>query len=29
MAGENKFLAEKILEQLGGPANIGNYTHIV
>lgn len=27
MAGENKILAEKILEQLGGPANIGNYTH--
>jgi PTS system sucrose-specific IIC component len=27
MAGENKILAEKILEQLGGPANISNYTH--
>jgi PTS system sucrose-specific IIC component len=27
MAGENKILAEKILEQVGGPANIENYTH--
>jgi PTS system sucrose-specific IIC component len=27
MAGENKILAEKILEQLGGPENIVNYTH--
>ncbi|PAE44635.1 PTS transporter subunit EIIC [Bacillus sp. 7884-1] len=27
MAGENKILAEKILEQLGGSTNIGNYTH--
>src|SRR4051812_14689527 len=27
MAGENKVLAEKILEQLGGSTNIGNYTH--
>lgn len=27
MAGENIILAEKILEQLGGPANIENYTH--
>lgn len=27
MAGENKILAEKILEQLGGPANISSYTH--
>ncbi|GHH97756.1 PTS transporter subunit EIIC [Neobacillus kokaensis] len=27
MAGENKVLAEKILEQLGGAKNIANYTH--
>ncbi|MBO0958690.1 PTS transporter subunit EIIC [Neobacillus sp. MM2021_6] len=27
MAGENKQLAEKILEQLGGAGNVGNYTH--
>jgi sucrose PTS system EIIBCA or EIIBC component len=27
MAGENKILAEKILEQLGGAANISAYTH--
>jgi sucrose PTS system EIIBCA or EIIBC component len=27
MAGENKVLAEQILEQLGGTANIVNYTH--
>jgi PTS system sucrose-specific IIC component len=27
MVGENKILAEKILEQLGGPANIANFTH--
>jgi sucrose PTS system EIIBCA or EIIBC component len=27
MAGENKILAGKILEQLGGPENIVNYTH--
>ncbi|CAH2714134.1 PTS system EIIBC component [Neobacillus rhizosphaerae] len=27
MAGENKILAEKILELLGGPENVGHYTH--
>nr|WP_263326190.1 PTS transporter subunit EIIC [Neobacillus sp. Marseille-Q6967] len=27
MAGENKKMAEKILEQLGGAANIASYTH--
>ena len=27
MAGNDKKLAQEILEQLGGAANIGNYTH--
>lgn len=27
MAGENRLLAEKILEQLGGPENVVSYTH--